>query len=286
MGKQQRELMNLRSNLIVIFHKERKSVATLCDFPIKWSHCINNTSSIQYSKCVNRGERLARRWIRPAGSHMCGMYLSLQESLCTAAYTSAMTRPITLKAPDNVSAQQRSWWNDICLLRCTGTQVARPNALKLVSHPSCLLHPVSFQDWWQIKYNLMVLSRSRWKHSWAPPAALLADARPVSVQKQEVGRLPERLNHPWYRLLQKLAGREKEGGGGTRISYPHISSDNQFKTFPNSILGLLIPLKVSCPERLHISGRWLHLRLETLCGRHSTEQETSVTLCWSLQACP
>lgn len=135
MSKQQRELMNLRSNLIVIFHKERKSVAALCDFPIKWSHCINNTSSIQYSKCVNRGERLARRWIRPAGSHMCGMYLSLQESLCTAAYTSAMTRPITLKAPDNISAQQRSWWNDICLLRCTGTQVARPNALKLVSHP-------------------------------------------------------------------------------------------------------------------------------------------------------
>lgn len=35
MGKQQRELMNLRSNLIVIFHKERKSVAALCDFPIK-----------------------------------------------------------------------------------------------------------------------------------------------------------------------------------------------------------------------------------------------------------
>lgn len=101
MGKQEWEWMNLRYNLIVIFHKERKCVAALCLFPIKWSHCINNTLSIQYSKCVNRGERLTHSWVCPAGSHMCGMYLSLKESLCMSAYTLPITWLIMQKPTDN-----------------------------------------------------------------------------------------------------------------------------------------------------------------------------------------
>lgn len=47
--------MNLRHNIISQGSVGLHSVIKW----IRWSHCINNTLSIQYSKCVNRGERLA-----------------------------------------------------------------------------------------------------------------------------------------------------------------------------------------------------------------------------------
>lgn len=68
------EIMNLRYNLIVIFHISQGTVWMHCVISqIKWSHCINNTSSIQNSKCVNRGESLAHSGILPTGRQLCSM---------------------------------------------------------------------------------------------------------------------------------------------------------------------------------------------------------------------
>lgn len=209
--------MNPRHNLI-----SQESVWLHCVIKwIRWSHCINNTLSIQYSKCVNRGERLAES--SPQAVACTHPFLYSGQVLMTDRYTT-----------DDVETYEKSAC--VCVFVCPSEvrgKKAEDNAKK-------------------IKKSHFVMENVLCRISGIVPAS----------------------SHP--------SQHEGGAGGGPQTSYSQISSDNQFKPGPNSLLEILIPAKVNSSESFHVSGRWVHLRLGIFVW--SALRRASQWHCWSLQA--